>query len=60
MLVGKLDLEGRVRQSLNHDAFKLDYIILRQNNPSSALFCDKFFLSTLPALIHKRRDYHAV
>ena len=46
MLIGKLDLEGRVRQSLNNDTLKLDYIILRQNNPSSALFCDKFFVST--------------
>ena len=46
MLIGKLDFEGCIGQCLNYNAFKLDYIILRQNNPSSALlafgkaFCD--------------------
>ena len=34
--VGKLYLEGGVRQSLNYRAFKFDNVILRQNNPSSA------------------------
>ena len=32
MTVRKLNFEGRVRQRLNHDALKLNYIILRQNN----------------------------
>ena len=36
--VGKLYLEDRVRQRLNYRTFKFDNIILRQNNPSSALY----------------------
>ena len=35
--VGKLYLEGSVRQCLNDRTLKLYYIILRQNNPSPAL-----------------------
>ena len=41
VLVGKLYLEGRVRQSLNNNAFKFN-CVLRQNNPSVSLsenFC---------------------
>ena len=38
VLVGKLYLEGRVGQCLNYRTLKLYYIILRQNNPSSALY----------------------
>jgi hypothetical protein len=38
MPIGKLYLEGRVRQCLNYRAFKFDNIILWQNNPSSALY----------------------
>ena len=34
MLVGKLHLEGRVGKCLNDCAFKFDYVILTQNNPS--------------------------
>ena len=47
VLVGKLDLEGCIGQSLNDRTFKLNYVILWQNNPSSAClplgkpsFCD--------------------
>ncbi len=36
MLIGKLDLEGCIGQSLNDRTFKLNYVILWQNNPSSA------------------------
>ena len=36
--IGKLYLEDRVRQCLNYCTFKFDNIILRQNNPSSALY----------------------
>ena len=36
--VGKLYLEDRVGQCLNYRTFKFDNIILRQNNPSSALY----------------------
>ena len=50
MLVGKLDLEGCIGQSLNDRTFKLNYVILWQNNPSSAYlplgkpsFCDIVF-----------------
>ena len=43
MLIGKLDLEGRVGQRLNYCTLKLYYIILWQNNPSSALICDLVF-----------------
>ena len=45
--VRKLHLEGCVRQCLNDRTFKFNYIILRQNNPSSAylplvnIICDK-------------------
>ena len=35
--VGKLYLEDRVRQCLNYRTFKFNNIILRQNNPSSAV-----------------------
>ena len=38
--IRKLDLEGCVGQRLNHFTLKFDNIILRQNNPSSAVFCD--------------------
>ena len=38
MLVGKLYLEGRVGECLNYRTLKLYYIILRQNNPSSAIY----------------------
>ena len=38
VLVRQLYLEGRVGQCLNYRAFKFYYIILRQNNPSLALF----------------------
>ena len=34
MLIGKLDLEGCIGQCLNDYAFKFNYIILSQNNPS--------------------------
>ena len=34
VLIGKLDLEGCVGQCLNDYAFKFNYIILSQNNPS--------------------------
>ena len=44
--IRKLDFEGRIGQRLNDLAFKLDYIILRQNNPSSAIICDLFAFST--------------
>ena len=37
MPIGKLHLEGGVGQSLNHSTFKFDNVILRQNNPSSAV-----------------------
>ena len=40
MPVGKLDLEGGIGQCLNYFTLKFDNIILRQNNPSSAVFCD--------------------
>ena len=36
MAIGKLDFKGGVRQSLYYRTFKFDYVILRQNNPSSA------------------------
>ena len=38
MLIGKLYLEGRVGKCFHNCAFKLYYIILRQNNPSSAIY----------------------
>ena len=38
MLVGKLYLEGGIRQRLYYRAFKFNNIILCQNNPSSALY----------------------
>ena len=52
MLIGELDLEGCVRQCLNDYAFKFNYIILRQNNPSSAAVLRRFSFTTLhrPAL----------
>ena len=50
MPVRKLDFEGSVGQRLDHFPFKLDYIILRQNNPSSAMFCDLFAFSTYHSL----------
>ena len=56
MPVGKLHLEGRVGECLNHDTFKFDNIILWQNNPSSA----SYLCFNLPILIHKRRYYYAV
>ena len=34
MFIRQLYLEGRIGQSLNDNAFKFDYIIFRQNNPS--------------------------
>jgi hypothetical protein len=34
VFIGKLDLEGRIGQCLNDYAFKFNYIILSQNNPS--------------------------
>ena len=37
ILIGKLYLEGRVGHCFNHHAFKLDYVILWQNNPSILL-----------------------
>ena len=36
VLIGKLYLEGRVGQRLNYRTLKFNYIILWQNNPSSA------------------------
>ena len=57
--VGKLYLEGRVRQCLNYRTFKFNNIILWQNNPSSAII-SVTYTSTLPALIHKRRYYNTV
>ena len=56
MLIGKLHLEGRVGQCLNYRTFKFNNIILRQNNPSSALY----LCFNLPALIDERRYYNAV
>ena len=38
MLVGKLYLEGGIRQRLYYRTFKFNNIILCQNNPSSALY----------------------
>ena len=38
MLIRKFYLEGSVRQCLNDCPLKLYYIILRQNNPSSAIY----------------------
>ena len=35
--IGKLHLEGSIGQSLNDRTFKFDNVILRQNNPSSAI-----------------------
>ena len=37
MTVGKLYLEVGVGQCLNYRTFKFDYVILWQNNPSSAI-----------------------
>ena len=54
--VGKLYLEDSVGQCLNYCTFKFNYIILRQNNPSSALY----LCFNLPVLIHKRRYDNAV
>ena len=54
--VGKLYLEDCVGQCLNYRAFKFNNIILRQNNPSSALY----LCFNLPALIDERRYYNAV
>ena len=54
--VWKLYLEDSVRQCLNYCAFKFNNIILRQNNPSSALY----LCFNLPALIDERRYYNAV
>ena len=34
VLIGKLDLEGCIGQCLNDYAFKFNYIIFSQNNPS--------------------------
>ena len=55
MLVGKLYLEGRVGQCLNYRTFKFNYIVLWQNNPSSAFICDLrlFWISTLTTLYPK-------
>ena len=36
MPIGKLHFEGRIGQCLDYRTFKLNNIILRQNNPSSA------------------------
>ena len=36
MPIGKLYLEGRVRQCLNYHALKFNNVVLWQNNPSSA------------------------
>ena len=38
--VGKLYLEGSVRQSLNDCTLKFNHIVLWQNNPSSTFICD--------------------
>ena len=53
--VGKLYLEGRVGQCLNYRTFKFNYIVLWQNNPSSAFICDLrlFWISTLTTLYPK-------
>ena len=40
MSIGKLYFEGRVGKCFHYHAFKFYNIILRQNNPSSAIFCD--------------------
>ncbi len=34
MIIGQLDLEGRIRQHLNYGAFKLNNVILWQKNLS--------------------------
>ena len=34
VVVGQLDLKGRIRQHLNYGAFKLNYVILWQKNLS--------------------------
>ena len=57
MPIGKLDLEGGVRQCLNDGTLKFDNIILRQNNPSSASILR---LSQLPRFVDQRCDYKAV
>ena len=54
--VGKLYFEDRVWQCLNYRAFKFNNIILRQNNPSSAIYS----CFNLPALIDERRYDNAV
>ena len=50
MAVGKLYLEGRVRQCLNYCTLKFNYVILWQNNPSSAFICDFRLFPTLTTL----------
>ena len=50
VLIGKLYLEGCVRQCLNYNAFKFYNIILWQNNPSSAFICDFRLFPTLTTL----------
>ena len=50
MPIGKLYLEGRVRQCLNYRTFKFDNIVLRQNNPSSAFICDLRLFGSQPNL----------
>jgi hypothetical protein len=37
VLIGKLNFEGRIGHCFDHHAFKLDYVILWQNNPSILL-----------------------
>ena len=59
MAVGKLYLEGCVRQCLYDCTFKFDNIILWQNNPSSAIISVTYSFN-LPALIHKRSYHHTV
>ena len=52
MPVGKLYLEGRVRQCLYYCTFEFNYIILWQNNPSSATnFCDLSYHSLSTSVV---------
>ena len=53
MLIGKLYLKGRVGQSLNYRTLKFNYVILWQNNPSSAFICDFRLFPTLTTLYLK-------
>ena len=45
MSVRQLHAEGRIRQGVNDRAFKFDYVILRQKNPS----LESKFSSEIPA-----------